>query len=97
MNIQSSEVYNLLTGHCYRVIDNMDHDDLISYAMQMMMQSFDKDPGQGNTDLSLLIADMLIAEGDDEDSVSEFISGAVDLEDEEIDELIANPESVTVI
>jgi len=74
-----------------------DHDDLIYYAMQMMMKSFDKDQGMGNTDLNMLIKDMLIAEGDDEDSVSEFISGAIDLEDDEIDELIANPGSVTVI
>jgi Fe-S-cluster formation regulator IscX/YfhJ len=83
-NLTSKQVGDLLEAHCYRVIDNMNTDDLKSYAMQLMMQSFDKDPGQGNTDVSELINDIWVAEDEDEDSVSEFIAGIVgnDLADE---------------
>jgi hypothetical protein len=49
----------------------------MSYAIQMMYQSFDKDPGQGNTDVEMLIQDIWVAEGEDDDSTSEFIAGVV--------------------
>lgn len=94
MNIQKDTINDLLVAHCGRVIESMDHDDLYSYAMRMMMMSFDIDPGQGNTDLPMLIQDIITAEGGDEDSASEFISGAVNLEDDEIDELIAGDYTV---
>ncbi len=55
----------------------MDADDLFSYAMQMMMQSFDKNPGQGDTDVDMLIKDIWVAEGEDDDSTQEFIAGVV--------------------
>jgi hypothetical protein len=54
----------------------MDADDLYNYAFRMMTESFDKDPGVGNTDIPLLIRDIFIAENDDEDSVHEFIVGS---------------------
>jgi len=53
----------------------MDLDDLISYGVQMMVSSFDKNPGQGDTDVEMLIEDIWVAEGEDEDSAAEFISG----------------------
>lgn len=77
MKLTSKQVYNLLHEHCYRVIDNMDADSLFSYAMQMMMSSFDKNPGQGNTDFEGLIQDIWVAEGEDDDSTQEFIAGVV--------------------
>jgi len=77
MTLTSEQVSDLLTAHCYRVIDSMDMDDLVSYAVQLMMQSFDKDPGQGNTDVEALIQDIWIAEGEDDDSTQEFIAGVV--------------------
>ena len=77
MTLTSEQVSDLLTAHCYRVIDCMDMDDLVSYAVQLMMQSFDKDPGQGNTDVEALIQDIWIAEGEDDDSTLEFIAGVV--------------------
>ena len=77
MTLSSEQVYYLLGTHCYRVIDNMDADDLFSYAMQMMMQSFDKNPGQGDTDVDMLIEDIWVAEGEDDDSTQEFIAGVV--------------------
>jgi hypothetical protein len=77
MTLSSEQVHYLLGAHCYRVIDNMDADDLFSYAMQMMMQSFDKNPGQGDTDVDMLIEDIWVAEGEDDDSTQEFIAGVV--------------------
>lgn len=77
MNLTTEQISDLCQAHCYRVIDNMNHDDLMSYAIQMMYQSFDKDPGQGNTDVEMLIQDIWVAEGEDDDSTSEFISGVV--------------------
>ena len=55
----------------------MEMDDLVSYAIQMMSQSFDKNPGQGDTDVPMLIQDIWVAEGEDDDSTSEFIGAIV--------------------
>jgi hypothetical protein len=80
MNLTSSQVSELLTAHCYRVVSEMDYDDLISYAIQMMEQSFDMNPGQGDVDLNMLIEDIWVAEGEDDDATEEFISGVVGTE-----------------
>lgn len=77
MTLTSEQVSDLLSAHCYRVIDNMDADDLFSYAVQMMMQSFDQNPGQGDTDVDMLIEDIWVAEAEDDDSTQEFIAGIV--------------------
>lgn len=84
MTLTSEQVSDLLVAHCNRVIDNMDMDDLVSYAVQMMMSSFDQNPGQGDTDVPMLIEDIWVAEGEDDDSTSEFIADIVgnDLADE---------------
>ncbi len=84
MTLTTEQVSDLCQAHCYRVIENMDMDDLISYAVQMMYQSFDKNPGQNDTDLDMLIEDIWVAEGEDDDSTLEFIAGVVgdDLADE---------------
>lgn len=76
-NLTSEQVSDLLQDHCYRAINEMDSDDLFSYAVQMMMQSFDKNPGQGDTDVDMLIEDIWVAEGEDDDSTLEFIAGVV--------------------
>ena len=77
MTLTSEQVSDLLQDHCYRVINEMDADDLFSYAVQMMMQSYDKNPGQGDTNVAMLIEDIWVAEGEDEDSTQEFIAGVV--------------------
>ncbi len=77
MTLTSEQISDLCQAHCYRVIDNMDMDDLVSYAVQMMYQSFDKNPGQNDTDLAMLIEDIWVAEGEDDDSTQEFIAGVV--------------------
>ena len=77
MTLTSQQINYLVNAHCYRVIDNMDADTLFSYAMQMMVQSFDKNPGQGDTDVDMLIEDIWVAEGEDDDSTQEFIAGVV--------------------
>jgi hypothetical protein len=84
MTLTTEQISDLCQAHCYRVIDSMSADDLFSYAVQMMYQSFDKNPGNGDTDLPMLIEDIWVAEGEDDDATSEFISGIVgnDLADE---------------
>lgn len=81
MTLTTQQLKDLCVAHCYRVIDNMDMDDLMSYAIQMMVQSFDKNPGQGDTDMDMLIEDIWIAESEDDDSLFEFIAGALNDED----------------
>jgi hypothetical protein len=75
--LTADQLHNLLAAHCYRVITDMQHDDLIAYASTMMMQCFEIDPGQGNYDLEMLVADIYTAEGDDDDSAHEFIAGVL--------------------
>ena len=86
MTLTSEQVSDLLTAHCYRVIVDMDMDDLVSYAVQMMMQSFDQNPGQGDTDVEMLIEDIWVAEGEDDDATQEFIAGVVG--DDEAEEIV---------
>lgn len=86
------QIQELLASHCYRVIDNMNHDDLVSYAMLMMMQSFDNHPGAGDVNIDNLIEDILTAEGEadseDSDSTFEFIDGV--LNDRNLTESVMN-------
>ncbi len=77
MTLTSEQISDLCQAHCYRVIEDMDMDDLISYAVQMMYNSFDKNFGEGDTDLDMLIEDIWVAEGEDDDSTEEFIAGIV--------------------
>ena len=77
MKLTPEQINDLLVEHCYRVVDNMDSKDLMSYAMQMMTQSFDKNPGQNDTDVNMLIEDIWVAEGEDDDATLEFIAGVV--------------------
>jgi hypothetical protein len=90
--LNSEQIQDILTGNCYRVIDNMDHDDLVSYAMEMMMQSFDNHPGAGDVNVDMLIEDILTAEGEqdseDSDSTFEFINGVVN--DNDLTESVMN-------
>lgn len=74
--LTQEQINDLCQAHCYRVIDAMDADSLFSYAVQMMMTSFDQHPGQGDTDLDMLMTDIYTAEDEDEDSVYEFLVGA---------------------
>ena len=85
-NLTSDQTFDLLRTHCYRVVDNMTSADLMSYAVQMMIESFDKNPGQGDTNVDMLITDIWVAEGEDDDSTLEFIAGVVG--DEIADEIM---------
>jgi hypothetical protein len=75
VKLSDSQLKDLLAAHCYRVINNMNHNDLMGYAIQMMIGSFDVNPGQGDTDQTMLIEDILTAEGEDDDAAVEFITG----------------------
>ncbi len=74
-NLTTEQVSNLLQAHCLRVIDNMEIDDLVSYAIRMMAESFGASPE--HTDVPMLIQDIWVAEGGDDDSTSEFIAAVV--------------------
>lgn len=89
--LTSEQVSELLLVHCHRVIDNMDADDLKSYAIQLMAKSFYLNPGQGGTDIDvdMLIKDIWIEE-EDEDSMQEFIAGIVG--NELADEIMKTPQ-----
>lgn len=85
--LNPDQVNELLIAHCNRVIENMNHDDLLAYALDKMMESFDKDPGVGNTDQSMLISAIINAEGGDKDDAAEFICG-VGVEGDVADKLV---------
>jgi hypothetical protein len=90
MTLTTIQTHNLLMGHCYRVIENMNHDDLINYAVQMMAESFDKNPGMGDTDIPMLVSDIMTAEDEDEDSAHKFIMEALNDDAEAADQLMAD-------
>jgi hypothetical protein len=71
------QTQELLTAHCYSVLNKMDHEDLLSYAMQMMSQSFDKNPGQFDVDVDALIEDIWEAQGENEGATELFIANVV--------------------
>jgi hypothetical protein len=85
--IPQEQIQDILDAHCRRVIDGMNHDDLYNYALNQMKQSFDENPGFGDTSLTFLMNDIKKAEGQDLDSVSEFLTG-VGVEDKLIDDLM---------
>lgn len=76
MTLTKEQISALVYDHCYRVVDGWDSDSIMAYAISMMMDSFDKDPGQGNTDLEALVEDIINHEGGDCDSAHEFLVGA---------------------
>lgn len=76
MSLSQEQISALVHDHCFRVVDGWDSDTLMAYAISMMVDSFDKDPGQGNTDLEMLVEDIINHEGGDYDSAYEFLVGA---------------------
>jgi hypothetical protein len=72
-NLNSKQIHCILESHCYDVIDSMDMDDLVSYALHQMMQSFDKNPGVGDTDVNELIEDIWVFKGEDEKETIQFL------------------------
>lgn len=93
MSISPENLQIVLESHCRRVLDNMSQEELYSFALQSMMQSFDQNPGVGDTDIHLLGLSIMREEECDEDSVSEFLTGC-GLENEEIDSLIVSLKNI---
>ena len=71
----------LLEAHCRRVLNSLNDDELYNYALTRMKESFDVNPGFGDTDVRLLVGDILKAEFGDSVSAKEFIVGAVGKEE----------------
>jgi hypothetical protein len=72
-NLTSEQIQNLVEAHCFAVVDAMDMDDLVSFAVQQMMLSFDKNPGVGDTDVSELVEDIWVFKGEDEKETIQFL------------------------
>jgi len=87
MSISPEKIQEVLDQHSRRLINNMSQEELYSFALQSMKQSFDQNPGVGDTDIQILMSSIMQEEDYDEDSFSEFLTGC-GLEDEEIDETI---------
>lgn len=89
MILSPEQIQAILSAHCYRVISDMEHSELFSYAIDKMKESFDTNPGMGDTNLNLLLGDMLRTEGNDEDSLSEFLTGC-GISDVDVDNLVSH-------
>ena len=87
MTISPEKIQEILEQHSRRLINNMSQEELYSFALQSMMQSFDQNPGVGDTDIKMLMSSIMQEEDYDVDSFSEFLTGC-GLEDEEVDETI---------
>lgn len=87
MSISPEKIQEVLDQHSRRLINNMSQEELYDFALQSMKQSFDQNPGVGDTHVQMLVSSIMQEEEYDEDSASEFLTGC-GLEDEEVDELI---------
>jgi hypothetical protein len=87
MTISPEKIEEVLDQHSRRLLNNMTQEELYSFALQSMKQSFDQNPGVGDTDEQMLMSSIMQEEEYDDDSFSEFLTGC-GLEDEEIDETI---------
>ncbi len=67
----------------------LNQEELYSYALNSMMNSYEKNPGYSDTDLNLLVRDIFKLEGNDVDSVSEFLTGC-GISDDNVDQLIVD-------
>jgi hypothetical protein len=89
MHLSQEEVKIILETHCRRYLDMLNKEELYSYALNSMMSSYDKDPEVSNTDLKHLVGDIIMLEGNDTDSASEFLTGC-GLSDDNVDQLISD-------
>ena len=62
MTLTNTEIRNLAYEHCTRIVESMDHKDLIRYAIDMMSDSFD-------LDLDALLDDMIYLANEDTNEV----------------------------
>lgn len=77
MKLSATDLHTLIHDHCQRVIDNMNHDDLIAYAKDQMVSSFIYGGYVRNDNVQEdLLNDMMLHEEGDSDSVYEFMVGA---------------------
>ena len=66
MTLTNTQIRNLAHEHATRVVDSMDHKDLVRYAVDMLSDSFD-------IDLFTLLDDMIHNAGEDMDEVREHM------------------------
>lgn len=73
MKISPKQLYHLAEVHSERVVDSLDEEHLREYAYHAMVQSFDTNPGVGDTNLEALVRDMIDYEGGNSDPVFRFL------------------------
>lgn len=59
MALTSEQLHKILDAHCKRKVQGMDINELRSYALNGLKESFDKNPGAGDTDEFLLMEDII--------------------------------------
>ena len=59
MALTSEQLRKILEAHCKRKVQGMDINELRSYALNGLKESFDKNPGVGDTDEDLLVEDII--------------------------------------
>ena len=87
--LNQEQIRSLVNDHCCRVVDGWDSDTLMEYAISVMVDSFDKDPGTGVIDMDMLVEDIINHEGGDCGSAYEFLVGA-GVDEDTADALINN-------
>jgi len=80
MALTNTQIRALARDHAYRVIDSMDADTLMAYAIDHLADSFD-------LDIDYIVQDIVDYEGGDLDAASEFMVGA-GIDAEEVDALL---------
>lgn len=76
-NLSESQIENLLTVHCQKVINDMSHENLMSYCTIMMMESFMKKDSLDTSDeidFEKLIADIWYENEENDELTSKFIA-----------------------
>jgi hypothetical protein len=59
MALTPEKLRKILEAHCKRKVQGMDINELRSYALNGLKESFDKNPGVGDTDEFLLMEDII--------------------------------------
>jgi hypothetical protein len=72
MELTKEQALSLLVNHCSRVIVNMDRQDLESYAILLMTESFTSD---GKIDVDAVVEELIEYEDGELHAAAEFLIG----------------------
>lgn len=92
MKLTPEQINKILEAHCKRKVQGMDINELRSYALNGLKEAFDKNRGSGDTDVILLMEDIIEHDhcyGDDIIDSREFLISC-GIDKKEAEELINN-------